>query len=177
MWVFDMKIDAWWLPLSINCGQAWPGQTPWWVSIYMCVLRRLVGGGWELGEDTPIVLVVTAGRPQSPSEAPKAPEARPKQWVRGPPGRENPGPGQWALGVWGPWEQLAEPSGPESRDPDTRLSPEGVTQRRGHRQCLPPCFCLCFCLSAPPSHTCTCKWQQKGARRRVRRKMLVRTLE
>ncbi len=112
--------------------------------VHTYVLRRLVGGGWELDEDTPIVLAVTAGRPQSPSEAPKAPEARPQQWVRGPPGRENPGPGQWALGAGGPWEQLAGPSGPESRDPDTRLSPEGDTQRRGCRQCLSPCSCLCF---------------------------------
>lgn len=41
------------------------------------------------------------------------------------PGRENPGPGHWVLGAWGPWEQPAGPSGPESRDPDTRLSPGG----------------------------------------------------
>ena len=177
--------------LSINCGQGWPGQTPWWASIYVC-FERVVGGGWELDEDTPIVLAVTAGRPRSPSEAPKAPEARLQQWVRGPPGRENPGPGQWALGAWGPWEQLTGPSGPESRDPDTRLSPEGDTQRCGCRQCLPPCSCLCFCLSAcrarththththtqTHAHTNTCtharKWQQKGDLRRVRRKKLVR---
>lgn len=37
----------------------------------------MVGG--EQGEDTPIVLAVTVGRPRSPSEASKAPEARPKQ--------------------------------------------------------------------------------------------------
>lgn len=40
-----------------------------------CVLRQLVGGGWELGEGTSIVMAVTAGRPQAPKGAPKAPKA------------------------------------------------------------------------------------------------------
>lgn len=44
-----------------------------------CVLRQLVGGGWELGEGTPIVVAVTAGRPQIPKEAPKAPKAKLQQ--------------------------------------------------------------------------------------------------
>lgn len=39
------------------------------------MLRQLVGGGWELGEGTSIVMAVTAGRPQAPKEAPKAPKA------------------------------------------------------------------------------------------------------
>lgn len=91
---------------------------------YVCVKatgRWWVGAGWGHsfcrschGWATP-----------DPQRGPKGPKGQATAISPCSPGRENPGPGHWVLGAWGPWEQPAGPSGPESRDPDTRLSPGG----------------------------------------------------